>query len=493
MRPKLITMAALLLALALLAPAGPACAMDGKKMEAETRGVLLKPHLGDLNSLIKHRVIRVLVAYSKTNYFLDGATKRGMTYEAFIRFEKWFNQRLWKKKQRKKHLGVHMMFLPVSRDQLLPYLIQGKGDIAAASLTVTKQRLKEVDFINPLYGKAKELVVTSKSAPAIKSLDDLSGKTVCVRESSAYFQSLNKLNAKFKKAGKAPVKIELANENLETEDILEMVNADLIQITVADNYLADFWAKLFKNMKVHQKVFLRNNAKIAWAIRKNCPQLKKELNLFVKKVKVGTLLGNIVMKRYLEDTRWAKNALNPKAISRFNQTIKFFKKYSSEYGFDYLMITALAYQESGLDQKKRSPAGAVGIMQMLPSTAKGNSVNIPDIHKIDRNVHAGTKYLRYIYNRYFKDAKMSEVNRMLFTFASYNAGPARVRSLRARAKKMGLNPNIWFRNVEVAAARYIGRETVQYVGNIFKYYLAYQSIAKKDEQRDAAMDKIKKK
>ncbi len=423
MRPKLITMAALLLALALLAPAGPACAVDEKKMAAETRGALLKPRLGDLNSMVKNRVIRVLVAYSKTNYFLDGATKRGMTYEVFIRFEKWLNQRLWKKKQRKKHLGVYLIFLPVSRDKLLPYLIQGKGDIAAASLTVTKQRLKEVDFSNPLYAKARELVVTSKSAPAIKSLDDLSGKTVYVRKSSSYFRSLSKLNAKFKKAGKALVKIELANENLETEDILEMVNADLVQITVADNYLADFWAKLFKNMKVHQKVILRDKAKIAWAIRKNSPQLKKELNLFVKKVKVGTLLGNIVMKRYLKDTRWAKNALNPKAINRFNQTIKFFKKYSDQYGFDYLMITALSYQESGLDHKKRSPAGAVGIMQILPSTAKGNPINIPDIQKIDRNVHAGTKYLRHVYDVYFKDSKMDELNRVLFTFASYNAGP----------------------------------------------------------------------
>ncbi len=157
------------------------------------------------------------------------------------------------------------------------------------------------------------------------------------------------------------------------------------------------------------------------------------------------------------------------------------------------MITALSYQESGLDHKKRSPAGAVGIMQILPSTAKGNPINIPDIQKIDRNVHAGTKYLRHVYDVYFKDSKMDELNRVLFTFASYNAGPNRIRTMRRRAKKMGLNPNIWFRNVEVAAARYIGRETVQYVSNIFKYYLAYQTIAKKDKQRDEVMDKMKKK
>ncbi len=493
MRLKQISIAAIVLALVLLAPATGALAVDQEQMEAETKDKLLQPRKIDLDGMIKDRVIRVLVAYSKTNYFLDKATKRGMTYEVFTQFDKWFNKRIYKQGKRKKHLRVYIMFLPVPRDKILSYLIQGRGDIAAANLTVTKQRLKEVDFCDPLYAKAKELVVTSKGAPAINSLEDLSGKTVCVRKSSSYFRSLTKLNAKFKKEGKKPVKIEPANENLETEDILEMANAGLIQITVADNYLANFWAKLFKNLKVHQNLVLRDKAEIAWAVRKDSPKLKKELNLFVKKIKVGTLLGNIITKRYLQDTRWAKNALHPQDIKHFNQTIDFFKKYSDKYGFDYLMITALAYQESGLDQNKKSHVGAVGVMQILPSTAKGNPINIPDIHKIDRNIHAGTKYLRHIYDVYFKDAKMNELNRVLFTFASYNAGPNRIRSLRQRTEKMGLDPNVWFRNVEVAAARYIGRETVQYVSNIFKYYLAYQTVIRQNLEREKAMKKAKKK
>ena len=148
------------------------------------------------------------------------------------------------------------------------------------------------------------------------------------------------------------------------------------------------------------------------------------------------------------------------------------------------MVTALGYQESRLDQSKRSPRGAVGVMQLLPSTAAGHPINIPDIYKLDKNIHAGVKYLHFLYNNYFKDAPMDQLNKVLFTFASYNAGPARVAGLRRQAKNMGLNPNVWFRNVEVAAARVIGRETVQYVSNIFKYYIAYKHIASVLDRRE---------
>lgn len=447
-----------------------------------------KPRFGDLDVIVKQRILRVLVAYNKTNFFLDGPRSRGATYEMLLMFDKHLNKML-----KKRHLKVNIVFIPVARDQLLPDLIKGKGDIAAASLTITSQRKKQVDFAAPLYKEAKELVVTSPSAPKLQSLDDLSGKTVHVRKSSSYFQSLQKLNKKFKAAGKKPVKIQFVNELLETEDILEMVNADLYKITVADDYLADFWKKIFTSLKVHDKLALRTGGNIAWAIRKKSPKLKKALDGFVKKVKVGTRLGNIISKRYFENTRFARNALAPQEMERFKHTIKYFKKFASKYSFDWLMLAALGYQESGLDQSKRSPRGAVGVMQLLPSTAASPPVNIPDIQKLDRNIHAGAKYLRYIYNRYYKDQPMSELNKVMFTFASYNAGPARVTGLRSRAKKMGLDPNKWFRNVEVAAAKAIGRETVQYVSNIFKYYLAYSQITAKDAKRKKVTKGLQKK
>ncbi|MBW2434518.1 MAG: transglycosylase SLT domain-containing protein [Deltaproteobacteria bacterium] len=173
----------------------------------------------------------------------------------------------------------------------------------------------------------------------------------------------------------------------------------------------------------------------------------------------------------------------------FKDAVEYFKRYSQKYNFDWLMIAAQAYQESGIDQSKRSPSGAVGVMQLLPSTAADPNVNIRNIHVMENNIHAGVKYLRFLYSRYFKDEPMDALDKMLFTLASYNAGPGKVIKLRQMAKQSGFNPNVWFRNVEIIAARQIGAETVQYVSNIYKYYIAYRFIVK--EFRPKKEKKIK--
>ena len=151
-------------------------------------------------------------------------------------------------------------------------------------------------------------------------------------------------------------------------------------------------------------------------------------------------MGNMLLKRYLKSTKYVKNSLGNKEMQKFNSMVAFFETYSGKYDFDYLMIAALAYQESGLDQSKRSHVGAIGVMQVLPSTAADKNVGIPDIKKLEKNIHAGTKYLRFIIDRYYKDEPMDKLNQTLFGFASYNAGPARVRGLRKKATAMGLDP-----------------------------------------------------
>ena len=147
-------------------------------------------------------------------------------------------------------------------------------------------------------------------------------------------------------------------------------------------------------------------------------------------------------------------------------------------------MAAQGYQESRLDQNAKSPVGAVGVMQVMPSTARDKNVGIPNIEEIDANIHAGTKYLRFMTDRYFDDPDIDTLNRGLFSFAAYNAGPAKVSKLRKEAAKMGLDPNVWFRNVEIVAAKRIGRETVQYVSNIFKYYLAYRYISEQNNSKN---------
>ncbi|MEE8553186.1 MAG: lytic transglycosylase F [Desulfobacterales bacterium] len=432
--------------------------------------------IGDFDGMVERRIIRVLVVYNKLGFFFDKARTRGATYDLFMEFEKYINQ-----KQKTGIRKIQLVFFPVPRDYLVPWLIEGRGDIAAANLTITDERKKNVDFSDPLLTNVKEILVTGPSVPSIENLNSLSGKKIHLRRSSSYYGHLNRLNKSFKKQGKSPVKLVAVSEYMEDSDLLEMVNAGLIPMIIVDDHKAKFWAEIFDKIKLHPDIFVNSGGQIAWAFRKNNPQLKKVVNEFVKGHKKGTLMGNIFLKRYLKENKWARNSLRTEEFNKFQNVVEILKKYSEQYDFDYLMVGALAYQESQLDHSKRSHTGAVGIMQVLPSTAGDKNVNIADIENLENNIHAGVKYLGFIRGRYFDDHAIDSLNQNLLTFASYNAGPAKIASLRKEAKQMGLDPNLWFKNVEVVAANKIGRETVQYVSNIYKYYLAYKLVRIKME------------
>ncbi|MEJ2283224.1 MAG: lytic transglycosylase F [Desulfobacterales bacterium] len=454
--------------------------------ESGSKKALLKnePWIGDFDKMTEKRQIRVLVTYSKTFYFLDRGQQRGLTYDLLEEFEKYVNQKF-----KAKTLKINVVYIPVRRDELIPGLEKGLGDIAVANLTITSQRRKHVDFSNPLMTGVQEVLVTGPSASTVVNLDDLAGKQIHVRKSSSYYESLVELNASQKKNGKKPIKLIPADDSLEDEDLLEMVNAGLIPMIIMDSHKAQFWTQIFDKIQVHSEISVRTGGEIAWAFRKNSPKLKAVINKFVASHKEGTLIGNMLFKRYLKNTKYVKNSLSKKELKKFEDMVKLFKKYASRYDFDYLMITAQAYQESGLDHSKTSPAGAIGVMQLLPATAADPNVNIPDIEKLENNIHAGTKYLRFIINQYYQDEGMDNVNKLLFAFASYNAGPAKVDRLRKETAAMGLDPNVWFHNAEIAAAKIIGRETVQYVSNIYKYYIAYRMTTKQRERKQKILEK----
>jgi membrane-bound lytic murein transglycosylase MltF len=169
---------------------------------------------------------------------------------------------------------------------------------------------------------------------------------------------------------------------------------------------------------------------------------------------------------------------------------EYFKKYSDQYQLDYLLMAAQGYQESQLNQDVKSPVGAIGVMQVMPAT--GKELNVGDITQTEANIHAGVKYMRFMQDQYFKDEpKLDRLNKLLLTFASYNAGPGRIRQLRREAEKRGLDPNVWFGNVEQIASERIGRETVTYVTNIYKYYVAYKLMTEERARREAAKASLK--
>jgi membrane-bound lytic murein transglycosylase MltF len=443
------------------------------------RGLIDKPFTGDFDEMLKRRIIRVGVTFNRTFYFIDKGTQRGLSYEYGTLFEETLNKKL-----NTGNIKVHVVMLPMPRDVLLPALQQGKIDMVVAQLTVTPAREKLVDFTDPTRKDISEVVVTGPGAPPIGSLYDLAGKEVFVRRSSSYYESLTELNTKLKADGKPPVDIQLASESLEDDDLLEMVNAGLLPAIVVDNYLADFWKKVFPKLHVHSTVAVRTGGVLAAAIRKNSPQMKEALNKFIAKNGLGSTMYAILNKRYLQSTKFVKDATSEEERKKFMALVELFRKYGDKYKFDYLMMAAQGYQESRLNQNAKSAVGAIGVMQVMPET--GKEQNVGDIHKVEPNVHAGVKYMRFLRNAFFEDQPMTDVDKALFTFAAYNAGPGRIRSLRAEAGKRGLDPNIWFGNVERIASERIGRETCTYVSNIYKYYVAYKLLQSESQRKKQA-------
>jgi membrane-bound lytic murein transglycosylase MltF len=440
-----------------------------------------KKWTGDLDGMVKRRLIRVLTVYSKTFYFLDKDTQRGIVYDSMKAFEDDLNKKL-----KTGNLRIHVVYFPVSRDKLISGLNEGIGDIACANLTVTEERKKLVDFTIPTHQNASELVITGPTSPKISTLDDLSGQEIFVRKSSSYYEHLVELNQRFRKEGKKEIILKPAPEELENEDLLEMLNAGLVKVLVVDDHIVDFWKQIFPKITVHQDIKVHSGNNIAWAIRKNSPQFMAELNKFLPTHGKGTLFGNMTLQKYLKTTRFVKDAASDAERKKFFDLVTIFKKYSGQYNVDTLIMIAQGYQESQLNQKVKSPVGAIGIMQIMPAT--GKELKVGDISQVEPNIHGGVTYMRFMIDQYYKDEPMNDLNKALFTFASYNAGPAKIQSLRKEAAKRGLDPNKWFNNVEQVVSEKVGRETVTYVSNIYKYYIAYKLIS----EEIAEKEKIKK-
>jgi membrane-bound lytic murein transglycosylase MltF len=451
------------------------------------RETFLRPFTGDLDEMVKRRIVRVGVTFNRTFYFVDKGVQRGVSYDYGQLMEERLNQHFKTGNKTK----VHVIFVPVPRDMLGSALIDGKVDLVAAQVTVKPEFQKLVDFTNPTRMNVSEILVTGPGAPAIASVEDLSGKDVFTREKSTYQESLLALNEKFKTQGRPPVTIRTVPGNLEDDDLLEMVNAGLIPAIVVDDYLANFWKKVFPNLTVHEDVAIRTGGSLAVAVRKNSPQLIAALNTFLGNFGLGTAFGNQIERKYLVSTKYVKSAASEAERKKFQTLVQFFRKYSDQYKLDFLLMAAQGYQESQLDQNAKSQVGAIGVMQVMPAT--GQELKVGDITQTEANIHAGVKYMRVTEDAFFKDEPMDELNKGLFTFASYNAGPGRVRQLRKEAEKRGLNPNVWFGNVEQIASERIGRETVTYVANIYKYYIAYRLLSEEAERKAAAKETMKAK
>ena len=448
------------------------------------RLIMNRPFTGDFDEMVKRRIIRFGVTFNRTHYFIDSGQERGLTAEYLRLFEDDLNKQL-----KTGNLKVHVVIVPMPRNQLYPALASGKIDAVAAMVTIRPEVEALAAFSVPTRTNVSEVVVTGPDAPPIATVDDLAGKEVFIRKTSIYYETITHLNEQLKARGKPAIVIDEAPDVMEDDDVLEMVNAGLVKITIVDDYLADFWAKVFTNLKVHSDVAVRTGGKLGVAFRKENPKLREFVNAWAARQEQNSAFRNTVERRYLQNVKYAKNASTELERRKFAAVVELFKKYGAEYNLDYLLMAAQGYQESTLDHNARSPVGAIGVMQLMPPT--GKEMKVGDITLIEPNIHAGVKYMRFMMDQYYKDDPMDELNKGLMTFASYNAGPGRIRQLRREAEKEGLDPNVWFGNVERVASERIGRETVTYGSNIYKYYIAYRLSARQIEQQAAAKKQVR--
>lgn len=459
-----------------------------EEVPQQLRGLVLfnEAWTGDFDKMLENRRIRIFVPQSRTLYFNDKGRERGIIGDTVRDFEQYLNKKYSAKIGRR---PLTFFIIPHTRDILLTDIVGGLGDIAAGDITVTEERLKIVNFVAPAdLPPISEVLVMRVTSPTVHVIGDLAGKTVHVRKASSYYESLTELNDRLAKENKKPMNIILVPDALEDEDLLEMLNAGIFDFLVVDNWMAKLWAQVLPEVTVREDIVFRSRGHIGWAIRKDTPLLEAEIKEFYQNFLKKRGIIESRLTQYHKGIKKLKDPTKTAEWKRFEKTIDLFKKYGQQYGFDPIMLAAQGYQESTLDQSKRSPAGAIGIMQIMPKT--GAALKVGNIKVTEPNIHAGARYMDILMTNYFSDANFSEQDRSLFAFASYNAGPGKILKMRVLAQKRGLDPNRWFNHVELVTAEKLGCQTTTYVRNIYKYYVAYKLTLKAVKEKNKIREQL---
>src|SRR5262245_54813677 len=293
---------------------GAAHAAPVTKLDAD-----LQTWTGDFDGMLERRTVRVLVPYSRTLFFNDRGAQRGLVGDSLKDFEIYLNRR-YKLKNR----PFTVVALPTTREQLLPGLLQGKGDIAVGNLTITAERGKSVDFSIPVTREVVEIVVTGPASPKIASLDDLAGLEVHVRKSSSYHESLARLNQRFREQRKREMKLTLVPEALEDEDMMDMLGVGLLKLIVVDDWKAKLWAELLPKIEPRPDLAVSSAGDIAWAFRKGSPKLEQAVNRFIR-THPGITAARF--KNYPAYLKRLQNATADADWRRFEQTVELFRTY----------------------------------------------------------------------------------------------------------------------------------------------------------------------
>lgn len=438
-----------------------------------------RPFKGDLPGIRERELLRVLVTPGRSDFFAAEGRLRGFEYELF--------RELSEELERERRPGTPPMqiaFVPMPAEDLIPALLAGHGDVIASSMTVTEARSAQVAFTAPYMTGVREVLVSHAGSEAPASWEDLAGERVHVSAGTSFTPGLEARSAALVARGLEALEVVETGRGLDLEDMLELVHSGALRYTVCDRHLADHWADLLDGIRVHEDLHLNADAQIAWAVRPDAPELKALLDDFAARNRKGTLIGNVLFNRYYRSTRWIANPLRLAETERLTSILEPLQAQAEAFGFEWQLIAAQAYQESGLDPAARSRSGALGLMQLLPST--GADMGATDLLDPEQNLEAGCRYMAWLREHFVNDPDLDEDVRVDFCLAAYNAGPSRVRRWRQAAVERGLDPDRWFGSVELLALEDVGLQPVHYVGNISKYRTLYSMLLEGETRHTAA-------
>ncbi|OEC56585.1 transglycosylase SLT domain-containing protein [Pseudomonas sp. ENNP23] len=415
----------------------------------------------DLAQIRRTGVLKVLVNQSRNSSGEVKGQAIGVEYHRIRAFEQFLNR---------DGRSLEVRIIPRPKDQLAAALLRGEGDLVAPGELLDPRATSDVSASAPVREHVPLVLVARTGDRRFQGLEQLAGRVVTLPAGSGAAEAVRKVNRQLAQRHLAPIAIEWVDPSLAVEDVLEMVQAGIYSMTVVEQPIAERWAKVLPKLRIDRHLVLDNQRDMTWYVRRDAPMLRASIDRFLATYKAPADQDATFQRVYrrLYKVRYPLARADRQRLEKVRPVLQ---RFAAEHALDWLSLAAVAYKESSLNPGARGASGATGLMQITPAAAR--SVGVGDIHVLDKNVQASARYMAKLRKGFFSSAQLNERERMAFVLAAYNVGPQRVQSLRAEARRRGLNPNQWFFQVERVAAEQLGMGVVSYVSAVNKYYLAY--------------------
>jgi len=411
----------------------------------------------DLAEIRRSGVLRVLVNQSRNSSGEIKGEAIGVEYARLRAFEQHLNRDAASGK------AITLKIIPKAKDQLLGALQRGEGDLVAPGELLPLAGMKGISRSRPVVRDVSLVLVGRQGGPRYQRLEQLSGRSLALPPGSAAGPALARLNKQLMERKLAPIVAEWVDPTLAVEDVLEMVQAGVYPATVVEQTIAQRWAKVMPKLRIEQNLSLGDKASMHWFVRKDASMLRASADRFLKDFALPANQDAAFERVYrrLYKVQYPLDRLGRQRLEKVRPTLQ---RYAEQIELDWLNLAAL-------NPAAKGAGGATGLMQVTPATAR--AMGVSNIQQLDNNVQASAKYLANIRRNHFASPRLNERERMAFILAAYNLGPQRVQSMRAEARRRGLNPDQWFFQVERIAMETVGMGVVGYVNSVNKYYLAY--------------------